>query len=130
MLSRFVALSVSLILKVSLLQIRFTGQVAPVDVNLLPRVEIIKDQTQFGAAFEYDGGSSDRENMPRIVFVDLIFDRTCSSSLCVFRKKSWTSSASCCADNSAGGLGSAVNIDGVRNCSFINHRLCLFSSGF
>eukprot|EP01045_Picozoa_sp_COSAG04_P006108 COSAG04_NODE_296_length_17642_cov_88.702388_8_plen_483_part_00 len=53
---------------------RISGQVAPVDVNLLPRLEVIADQPAFGGALDYDGGSADPSNLVQIVFVGLVFD--------------------------------------------------------
>ena len=59
--------------------IRFTGQVAAVDVNPLPRPEVIADQPSFGAAFEYDGGSADPSDLVQITFIGLVFDHNSAS---------------------------------------------------
>ena len=55
--------------------LRFSGQVAPVDVNVIGRQEYIAGLTSgFGGAFEYDGGSADPSNLVQIVFIGLVFD--------------------------------------------------------
>ena len=61
--------------------LRFTGQVAAVDVNPLPRPEQHAAQTQFGGAFEYDGGSADPSNLVQIVFIGLVFDHNSARCL-------------------------------------------------
>ena len=54
--------------------IRFTGQVAPLDVNPIGRQSILAGQPSFGGAFEYEGGSADPSNLAQIVFIGLVFD--------------------------------------------------------
>ena len=63
--------------------IRFTGQVAPVDVNPIGRQGIIAGQPSYGGAFEYDGGSADPSNLVQITFIELVFDHN-SASGCAF----------------------------------------------
>ena len=61
--------------------LRISGQVAPVDVNVVGRAGPLAGATGgFGGAFEYDGGSSDPSNLAKIVFEDLVFDHNAASS--------------------------------------------------
>ena len=53
--------------------LRISSQIAPLDVNPIVRA-YNPDQMNFGGAFEYDGGSADQANLPKITFVGLVFD--------------------------------------------------------
>ena len=59
---------------VVLRQMRISNQVAPIDVNDIPRGTYLASQSAFGGAFDYDGGGADPNNLPKIVFVDVVFD--------------------------------------------------------
>ena len=62
-------------------RVRFSGQVAPVDVNERGRDANMLGRTEgFGGAFEYDGGSSDPSNLPKIVFIELVFDHNAAAT--------------------------------------------------
>eukprot|EP01045_Picozoa_sp_COSAG04_P020661 COSAG04_NODE_2139_length_4717_cov_1.826981_1_plen_493_part_00 len=65
--------------------VRISGQVAPVDANLMPRTDKhmqLWGRSPYGAggAFEYDGGSSDPSNLAKIVLVESVFDHNSASS--------------------------------------------------
>ena len=48
--------------------IRFTGQIAPVDAHPEWRVFSVWGVLSYGGAFQYTGGSDDPENLARLVF--------------------------------------------------------------
>ena len=54
--------------------VRLSGQVAPADVNVLPRPEVIAGQTHFGGAFDYDGGGEGPDDLVQIKFIGMVFD--------------------------------------------------------
>ena len=60
--------------------LRMSGQVAPLDVNPIGRNGEATWGATFGGAFEYDGGSSDSDNLPQIIFVKLVFDHNAAAS--------------------------------------------------
>ena len=61
--------------------LRISSQVAPVDVNPITRVGFFAGNNDgYGGAFEYDGGSSDPSNLPKIMFIDSIFDHNVAHS--------------------------------------------------
>eukprot|EP01045_Picozoa_sp_COSAG04_P010948 COSAG04_NODE_689_length_11142_cov_6.664041_7_plen_583_part_00 len=61
--------------------LRISGQVAPVEVNAIPRATAFAGMTDgYGGAFEYDGGSSDPSNLVQIVFDQIVFDHNAAGS--------------------------------------------------
>ena len=55
--------------------LRISGQVAPLDVNPIPRNgAFVVGLPSFGGAFEYDGGSNDPSNLVKLVFIEVVFD--------------------------------------------------------
>ena len=61
--------------------LRISGQVAPVDVNTVYHGQYYTGlNAGFGGALEYDGGSNDPSNLPKLVFIDVIFDHNSAAS--------------------------------------------------
>ena len=59
--------------------LRISNQVAPLDVNPITRASHYAGQTNFGGAFEYDGGSSDPSNLVEIMFIEVVFDHNAAA---------------------------------------------------
>ncbi len=66
--------------------LRISGQVAPLDVNPIPRTAWVAGRTSgSGGAFEYDGGSADHTDLVELIFIAVVFDHNAASSCaCMF----------------------------------------------
>ena len=61
--------------------LRISGQVAPLDVNPIPRTAWVAGRTSgSGGAFEYDGGSSAPSNLVKLIFIEVVFDHNAAGS--------------------------------------------------
>ena len=62
--------------------LRISNQEAPVDVNVVGRNgwAVRAEPTTFGGAFEYDGGGSDPDDLPKLVFDSVVFDHNRAAS--------------------------------------------------
>ena len=63
--------------------LRISSQVAPVDVNPIGADSLswLAGQTAGrGGAFEYEGGSSDPSHLPKIVFIEVVFDHNAAAT--------------------------------------------------
>ena len=60
--------------EIVLRDVRFTGQVAPVEAHPEWRTSFSRALGPLGGAFQYTGGSDDPSNLVRLIFERVIFD--------------------------------------------------------